>query len=144
MKLLHYFVCVVGILAFAQSAHAQIPFFFPGASAFTPEISVVSTGALSDVQATVSADQKYVTLNMRPQNSTLLALRSFNFQQGGANLGNVGDPPAKAPAKNGKGAASDDPSSAVLTSPSEVMAHAKSQASVLHKTGMTKVGALGG
>ena len=35
-----------------------------------------------DVQATVSADRKYVTLTLRPQLSTLLALREFTFQNG--------------------------------------------------------------
>ena len=57
---------------------AQVP-FFGGPSAFSPEISVVNSGVLNDVQATVSADRKYVTLTMRPQNSQLLALREFSF-----------------------------------------------------------------
>ena len=37
---------------------------------------------LLDVQATVSADRKYVTLTLRPQLATLVALRDFTFQQG--------------------------------------------------------------
>ena len=139
MNMLRLWIGVAGILGLAQSAHAQVPFFFRGATAFTPEISVVSTGVLSDVQATVSADQKYVTLNMRPQNSTLLSLRSFNFQQGG-NFGNVGDPPAPAAGRAPPG--KDDPASAVSSSPSDILARAKSQASVLHRPGMTRVSTL--
>ena len=57
-------------------------FFNPGVSSFTPEISVVNTGVLNDVQATVSPDRRYVTLAMRPQNSQLLNLFEFTFQQG--------------------------------------------------------------
>src|SRR5260370_15279250 len=59
---------------------AQVPFFTPGATAFTPQIDVVNSGVLHDVQAVVSADRKYVTLNMRPQSAELLALREFSFQ----------------------------------------------------------------
>jgi general secretion pathway protein D len=74
----------------ASSAHAQVaPFFNNTPTAFTPQIGVVQSGAALDVQATVSADRKYVTLTMRPQLSTLLALRQFTFQQG-ANAGNLG------------------------------------------------------
>jgi len=56
-----------------------------GSSSFQPEISVVQSGISLDVQATVSADRKYVTLTLRPQLSTLLALREFTFQQGNNN-----------------------------------------------------------
>ena len=58
---------------------------------------------LLDAQATVSADRKYVTLTMRPQNSALVALRDFTFQNGvnGQAFGFVGFPPPPAPpAKN--------------------------------------------
>ena len=63
----------------ARSATAQ-PFFAPGATSFTPEISVLFVGVKNDVQATVSADRKYVTLNMRPQQSQLLNFFTFTFQ----------------------------------------------------------------
>jgi hypothetical protein len=71
-------LCVIG------RAQAQVipPFFSPNGTAFTPEIGVVNTGVLNDVRATVSADEKYVTLTMQPSNSTLLALREFTFQNG--------------------------------------------------------------
>jgi hypothetical protein len=144
MNMLRLWICVAGILGLAQAARAQVPFFYPGATAFTPEISIVETGALSDVQATVSADQKYVTLTMRPQNTTLLSLRSFTFQQG-TNFGNVGDPLAQAganPGPAGRSEGHDDPASAVRTSPSDILAHAKSQTSILHRPGMTRVGSV--
>ena len=53
-----------------------------GVSAFTPQISIVESGVVLDVSATVSADRKYVTLTLRPQLSTLIDLASFNFQTG--------------------------------------------------------------
>jgi general secretion pathway protein D len=49
-------------------------------SSFQPTIDVVSSGVLLDVQATVSADRKYVTLTLRPQLAQLLNLFTFNFQ----------------------------------------------------------------
>ena len=53
-----------------------------GVSSFTPTISVVESGVELDVQATVSADRKYVTLTLRPQLSTLENLATFSFQSG--------------------------------------------------------------
>lgn len=86
-------VAAVAFLVSSSSARAQA--FLGGTpTAFTPQISVVSTGTVNDVQATVSADERYVTLTMRPQLSTLLDLRSFTFQQGNTALGFVGIPPA--------------------------------------------------
>jgi hypothetical protein len=81
-------------LGSARIAAAQVPPAFGNAIAFQPEISVVDTGVLNDVQATVSADMKYVTLNMQVQQSNLLALREFTFEQ--TNVGFVGSPPAPA------------------------------------------------
>lgn len=83
------------LLATSRDATAQVrPFFNGGATSFDPEVSVVYTGVLNDVQATVSADRKYVTLNMQPQNSRLLALREFSFQNGVNPIGQVGVGPA--------------------------------------------------
>ena len=139
--------CLACVAALSQTARAQVPFFFPGATAFTPEISIVNTGVLQDVQATVSADQKYVTLNMRAQNTNLLALREFQFQQQPA-LGFVGLPlpaPVKNNGKNnGAGAANvasnnDDPATAVRTSPSEILNAAHNDASILQRPGMTRL-----
>jgi hypothetical protein len=64
----------------------QLGIPFGNNALFEPEISVVNSGVLLDAQATVSADRKYVTLTMRPQASQLLALRTFNFQSGGAQV----------------------------------------------------------
>lgn len=72
-------------------AKAQVPpFFAASGTSFTPEIGVVNSGVINDVQAVVSADQKYVTLTMRPANSALLSLQDFTFQNGGSVLGFVG------------------------------------------------------
>jgi hypothetical protein len=43
----------------------------------------VNSGAILDAQATVTADRKYVTMTLRPQNSQLLALHTFTFQTNG-------------------------------------------------------------
>jgi len=84
-------VAAAAMLASSSTARAQA--FLGGTpTAFTPQIGVVATGSVSDVQATVSADRKYVTLTMQPQLTTLLDLRSFTFQQGNAALGYVGMP----------------------------------------------------
>jgi type II secretory pathway component GspD/PulD (secretin) len=53
-----------------------------GVASFAPTIDVVESGVVLDVQATVSADRKYVTLTLRPQLATLVALRDFTFQSG--------------------------------------------------------------
>jgi general secretion pathway protein D len=55
-----------------------------GASSFTPTVSVVQTGVLLDVAATVSADRKYVTLTLRPELSNLLDISDFTFQSSGS------------------------------------------------------------
>jgi hypothetical protein len=101
-------VCITS-LCFTRTASAQVPPFFNNRAAlFDPEISILNTGVLNDVQATVSADRKYVTMNMRVSNSELVALREFSFQNGGGGpVGNlpqgfVGDPaPAPGVAANG-------------------------------------------
>ena len=90
---------VVSLAWFVPPVGAQVvPFFSGAATSFEPQISVVNSGAVLDAQAVVSSDMKYVTLNLRPQNTTLLALQAFTFQNG-QSLGVVGLPPP-APAKN--------------------------------------------
>jgi hypothetical protein len=56
---------------------------FGNTALFEPIIDVINSGAKLDVQATVSADRKYVTMTLRPQNAQLLQLRTFQFQGGG-------------------------------------------------------------
>jgi hypothetical protein len=80
MRLKPALFAVATILFLPTLASAQVPFFNSGVSAFTPQIDVVNTGVLHDVQAVVSPDRKYVTLNMRPQSSALIALHEFSFQ----------------------------------------------------------------
>ena len=45
------------VLVGPADARAQVGFINPGAFAFEPEISIVNTGVVNDVQATVSADR---------------------------------------------------------------------------------------
>lgn len=62
-----------------------------GVATFAPTVSIIESGVILDVTATVSADRKYVTLTLRPQLSTLLDLKSFTFQTGSVG-GGVGVP----------------------------------------------------
>src|SRR5215210_608732 len=75
----------------AQQVREVPPFFGGNNAAFDPEISVVESGAKLDVQATVSADRKYVTMTARPQLANLVAIREFTFQNGARGV--VGIPP---------------------------------------------------
>ena len=87
-------ILVVAAFGFATpAAFAQrVPFIGGAATGYDPEGSVVNSGAILDAQAVVSDDRKYVTINARPTNTQLLALRSFSFAGGGnaAQLGFVG------------------------------------------------------
>ncbi|QOV88713.1 hypothetical protein [Humisphaera borealis] len=80
----------LAVLAFASESRAQ-NFFGGNNTAFDPEISIVESGANLDVQATVSHDRKYVTMTMRPQLATLIALREFTFQGPGGIVGQNGN-----------------------------------------------------
>src|SRR5688500_18717394 len=73
-------IAAAAVAVAAASPVSAAPFFSGVGGLFDPEIDVVESGVLNDVQATVSHDRKYVTLNMRPSNSDLLSLRSFTFQ----------------------------------------------------------------
>jgi len=74
----------------APLAHAQ-NFFGGGVTSYDPEISTAWSGALTDVQVAVSADRKYVTLNMRADNTRLIALVDFPVVNvGGGFVGGVG------------------------------------------------------
>jgi general secretion pathway protein D len=56
------------------------PVVAQNAVAFNPDIDIVESGVLLDVQATVSSDRKYVTLTLQPQLQTLIDLLPFTFQ----------------------------------------------------------------
>lgn len=80
------------VLVSTQRAYVSnlTPIVSTGVSSFAPTVSIVQSGVLLDVQATVSADRKYVTLTLRPQLATLLDLASFTFQSGASNPGTGG------------------------------------------------------
>jgi type II secretory pathway component GspD/PulD (secretin) len=66
------------------------PVVSTGVSSFAPTISATQSGVVLDVQATVSADRKYVTLTLRPSLNTLLDLLPFTFQSGASVISNNG------------------------------------------------------
>jgi hypothetical protein len=152
MQLRLFLPAVIAISLLAPVARAQVapPFFNPaGVAAFTPEVDVVMSGVIQDVQAVVSSDRKYVTLNMRPSNSNLIALRDFTFQNGaglgfvgssgpngGGNAGNVGNGNAGAAAGNVNNIAAGQKAQAVQApAPAPVPA----KPSVLDRPGMTRM-----
>jgi type II secretory pathway component GspD/PulD (secretin)/tetratricopeptide (TPR) repeat protein len=70
------------VLVATQQAYVSdlTPVVAEGVGLFDPTIDVIESGVLLDVQATVSSDRKYVTLTLRPQLATLLALVPFAIQ----------------------------------------------------------------
>ena len=60
------------------------------ATAFDPEISVVNSGVINDVQATVTYDRKHVIITAQPANSALIAMQSFTFQRGAVGTTTLG------------------------------------------------------
>ena len=101
MRQIHWLFAMAIICAVSQTqalAQVGVPFFGGGAAAFDPEVSVVNSGAVLDAQAVVSHDRKYVTINARPTNTALLALRQFPI--GSPPSGFVGGVPPVAPAVN--------------------------------------------
>ena len=78
-----------------------VPIVSTGVSSFSPVPALAQSGVVLDVQATVSADRKYVTLTLRPTLSTLLDLINFTFQtgatQGAVAGGGLGSTVAVAP-----------------------------------------------
>ena len=85
-------VSVLFISAGTLSAQVAPP-FFGDATAFDPEIDVLTYGTMSEMQATVSYDRKYVTLNVHAVNSQA-TLQRFTFERGvTVNRGFVGAAP---------------------------------------------------
>ncbi len=60
-----------------------------GAVAVAPVIGTIDSGAVLDVNATVTADKRYVTMTVRPGVTRLLDLQTFPFS-GGAAGGGIG------------------------------------------------------
>jgi hypothetical protein len=87
---------IAAVMAVCPLAAALVPppYYSAVGTAYTPEIGVVNTGVLQDVQAAASADQRYVTLTMGVSNSNLLALREFSFDGGTPTAGNPPGPVA--------------------------------------------------
>ncbi len=63
------------------------PVVATGAVAQAPQTGVIDSGAVLDVQATVTADKRYVTLTLRPGVTRLLSLQTIPFSGGGAGGG---------------------------------------------------------
>ena len=126
------------VLAFAAPpAAAQVPpFFGRGATIFDPEIGLVQSGIVNDVQATVSADRKYVTMTMRATNAQLLSLNEFAFQ--GGNAAAVGGFVGGAGAAGAAGAGGGGPG--ISPTPARRGASGAGRLSVLDRPGMTLLG----
>ena len=133
---------IVVCLMSARSASAQAPpFFGRGATIFDPEIGVVQSGVLNDVQATVSGDRKYVTMTMRATNAQLLALREFTFQVGnGAPQGFVGGAGGGAAAGAGAGANAGGGAAGATAVAARGATRSVARPSVLDRPGMTLLG----
>lgn len=119
-------------------AQAVPPFFSPGVASFEPEIGIVQSGVVQDVQAVVSPDRKYVTLNMQVQNTNLLALHDFTFQTAptAAPLGVAGIPAPPA-ATSGRRRSS---SSVTPSTPSAIATARAANAFLLLRQGTFRVG----
>lgn len=138
------YLALTGVIAVGTGAGAQVmpPFFSGGAASFEPEIGIVQSGVVQDVQAVVSPDRKYVTLNMQVQNTNLLALRDFTFQSSGTagRLGVVGIPsPAVAPT-GGRSGPGGSGSSQAHSGPSAISTARAANAFVLMRQGTFRVG----
>lgn len=68
---------VTGLVACSTFAQQRPPFFGGGGTAYDPEVGVINSGAMMGTQATVSADRKYVTINMQAANTRLQSLVPF-------------------------------------------------------------------
>ncbi|MFQ5494358.1 MAG: type II secretion system protein GspD, partial [Phycisphaerae bacterium] len=74
------------VVSIQQGYVSQLqPVVATGAAATAPTTSVVSSGAVLDVEATVTADKRYVTMTVRPSVTRLLALQTIPF--GGTTAG---------------------------------------------------------
>ena len=72
-------VAVVNQQSFVSELQPQVA---SGAAAQRPQTSRLTTGAVLDVRATVSADRRYVTMTLRPGVGRLLDLQTFLFTTG--------------------------------------------------------------
>jgi general secretion pathway protein D len=63
------------------------PVVAQGAVAQAPVIGTINSGAVLDVEATVTADRRYVTMTLRPAVTRLLDMQTFAFSGGAAGGG---------------------------------------------------------
>jgi type II secretory pathway component GspD/PulD (secretin) len=61
-----------------------------GAVAQAPQVGTIDSGAVLDVQATVTADRRYVTMTLRPGVTRLLDLVTVPFSGGASGGGGIG------------------------------------------------------
>lgn len=66
-----------------------VPTVSENVSALQPIVSWVPSGVVLDVEATVSADRRYVTMTVRPQTSQVLSMQSFGVGAGAVTLPTV-------------------------------------------------------
>ena len=125
-------------LAAARPAAAQVPFFGRGTTIFDPEIGVVQSGIVSDVQATVSADRKYVTMTMRATNAQLLSLQEFAFQRGNAAVAGAGF--VGGAGANASGPTEPDGDGGTISPSADDRPPRDTRTSVLDRPGMTLLG----
>ncbi|HUB24886.1 MAG TPA: hypothetical protein VL992_05605 [Tepidisphaeraceae bacterium] len=79
-------LALVAVLAFSARCLAQMapPFYSGSATAFEPEVATAFGGSLLSVSATVSSDQKYVTIGAQPTLLGAPQLHAFSFAVGGS------------------------------------------------------------
>ncbi len=68
------------------------PVVATGAVAQAPQTGTIDSGAVLDVEATVTADRRYVTMTLRPGVTRLLDMQTIPFSGGGAGGGFGGGP----------------------------------------------------
>jgi hypothetical protein len=136
-------IFVLAVILTTKTTFAQ-SFFGGGVVAYDPEISVVNSGAVTDVQATVSSDRKYVTITMQATDSRLLALKPFQVttpltQQGGksTNQGFVGAVnPSNTVSTPSSGTAINSTTTGLNDTAEEIDRRAIAARSILSKPGM--------
>jgi general secretion pathway protein D len=80
-----------------QSYVTQLqPVVATGAVAQAPQTGVIDSGAVLDVDATVTADRRYVAMTLRPGVTRLLGIQTLPFSGGGAGGGFGGGPALEA------------------------------------------------
>ncbi len=86
------FVAIIGCMI--ATARAAVPFYSGAGTAVDPQIATLAIGVADTVErAVVSADHKYVTLDMSPQVTASPVFRTFTFQRPG--IGFVGSASAQ-------------------------------------------------